>query len=151
MVYRKRHILAIVKLNRLRTAEEVRYIQKAIYYSNVTCDRCVLNADEGSGEISFAMIIDDRNYAENYVDNWVRAELQEIVTRFRTCDRVDRDDAPPFTRHFTFLIPPEVSMPIDYTVEYRAGYDKDYVPDDISDISEWLKSKGYGLMNTEDT
>lgn len=147
MVYRKRHILAIVKITRL-LVKEVQYIQKELYYSNVTCDKRLLNADEESGEISFAMVIDDRDYAENHVDDWVRAELQEIVMRFRTCDRVDRDDAPSFTRHFTFLMPPEVSMPIDYTIEYRADYDKDYVPDDVS---EWLKSKGYGLMNKEDT
>jgi hypothetical protein len=38
-------------------------------------------------------------------------------------------------------------MPIDYTVEYRADYDKDYISDDIL---EWLKSKGYGLMNKEE-
>lgn len=141
-----RHILAIVRITCLR-AEEVRYIQDEIYYSNVICDRRVLNVDEESGEITFAMVIYEYDYARNHVDEWVRAELQEIVKRFRACDRVDKDSTFPFTRRFTFFIPPEDSIPIDYTVEYRADYDKDYIPDDIS---EWLKSKGYGLMNKED-
>lgn len=137
------NILAIIKITGLRVVE-VRHMRDAIYFSNVTCDRRVLNDSEESGEVSFAMIIDDYDYAENYVDNWVRAELQEIVARFRACYRVDRDNVPPFERRFTFAIPPEDSIPIDYTVEYRADYGKDYIPDDIS---EWLKSKGYGLRN----
>ena len=145
--YSNPHILAVVKITHLRTAEEIRYIQKEISYSNITCDRRVLNTDEEFGEISFAMVVDDYDYAKNYVDNWVRTELRKIVSRFRTYDRVDKDDKAPFTRHFSFLISPEASMPINYTVEYRADYDKDYIPDDIS---AWLKSKDYGLINKED-
>lgn len=139
--YSNPHILAVVKITHLRTAEEIRYIQEEISYSNITCDRRVLNTDEESGEISFAMVVDDYDYAKNYVDNWVRSKLREIVARFRTCDKVDSDAAPPFAKHFTFLIPPEVSIPIDYTVEYIADYGKDYVPD-ADDILGWLKNKG---------
>lgn len=123
------HMLAIVKITRI-SAKEVRYIQSEICDSNVTCDRKVLNSDEESGEVSFAIVIDERDYARCYIDDWVVARLHQMVNLFRTYTRVDKDATVPFTRHFAFLISPEASMPINYTIEYRT-YDREYITDDI--------------------
>lgn len=123
------NMLAIVKITRI-SAKEVRYIWSEICDSNVTCDRYVLNADEESGEITFVMVIDEHDYARCYIDDWVVARLHQMVNRFRTYTRVEHDSTVPFTRHFAFLISPEASMPIDYTVEYRT-YDREYITDDI--------------------
>ena len=123
------YMLAIVKITRI-SAKEVRYIWSEIRDSNITCDRKVLTADEEFGEISFAMVIDEHDYARCYIDDWVVALLHEMVNRFRTYTRVDKDGTVPFTRHFAFLISPEASMPINYTVEYRIC-DREYITDDI--------------------
>lgn len=130
------YMLAIVKVTRI-SAEEVQYIQTEICDSNITCDRKVLNADKESGEISFVMVIDIHDYAENYVDRWVGATLHQMVNRFRTYTRVEHDSMPPFTRRFAFLISPEASMPIDYNIEYRT-YDREYI---TYDIFEELKNE----------
>lgn len=130
------YMLAIVKITRI-SVEEVHYIQNEICDSNITCDRMVLNADKESGEITFVMVIDIHDYAENYVDHWVGATLHQMVNHFRTYTRVEHDNTPPFTRHFAFLISPEASMPIDYNIEYRT-YDREYI---TYDIFEELKNE----------
>ena len=107
-------MLAIVKITGI-TGMEISYLQKQISWRNVSCNKEVLQI--GDGELSFVEVIEERDYADGYIDHWMKSEIHEIVSRYRTMTRVTKDATVPFARHCEFLIFPEASMPIDYTAK----------------------------------
>lgn len=119
-------MLAIIRVDGI-IGQEIRYLNDELNVLHNPWE--VIN--EGEHNFDFVWIIDDHDYISGMVDRYLEYLTHEIVSRYRTKSRINKDATVPFTRHCEFLIFPEASTPINYTVEYRADYEKCYITDDI--------------------
>lgn len=119
------YMLAIIKITGI-SGQEIRYIN--IEMNLLHTPWKIIN--EGERYLNLVCVIDTDDYELGIVDRYLKHWAHDIVSRYRTMTKINKDSAVPFTRHCEFYMFPDATIPIDYTVEYRT-YDKEYITDDI--------------------